>query len=415
MSEPLNILYYNTFLPKNMGEGLVSRQFLTAAQLLDDWNLITVPPAFAAERNGKAPSAKKSVPARLKQFAPQPLRQSVQAVLSPISRWPLGPSLHRRRMSAQLAAALHQNEPFDLLLLHLSQGDLEVLAQLCRQTKLPVVIRVPAPLSYEAKHIQQRFISKRDQQNERFLYEKADAILVISEGMKQIFVEMGLAAQKIYSVPNGVDFNKFSSANKDGRAVRQRHGLVDKKVVGYVGSFWPGNDLITLLKAWQLVESQCSEAALLLVGYGAQFEPSQQLSARLGLKNCIWVGQVPHDRVPNYITAMDVAVGPYVKEAVRFVSPLKVIEYAALGRPVVATSGGQIKEIIEDGVTGYTYEAGSAEELADHILTLLANPEAAAEMGSQAKRLMEEWYSWDRIAAKVLQVCRDTAVNHAMK
>lgn len=396
-----------------MGEGLVSRQFLTAAQAIDGWNLITVPPTFSAKQNGKAPSAQKTTRIRLKRFVPQPLRQSVQSILSPISRWPFGPSLHRRRMSAQLGAALQNHKSTDLLLLHLSQGDLEILSQLCRQTKLPVVIRAPAPLSYEAKYIQQRFISKRDQRHERFLYEKANAILVISEGMKQIFVEMGFNAQKIFILPNGVDFSRFSSGNNDGRSVRQQHGLVGKKVVGYVGSFWPGNDITTLLKAWQLIESRLSEVALLMVGYGAQFEKSQELSAKLSLKNCIWVGQVPHEMVPDYITAMDVAAGPYIKEAVQFVSPLKVIEYAALGRPVVATRGGQIEEIIEDGVTGYTYEAGSAEQMAEHILTLLANPDAAAKMGAQAKQIMEDWYSWDRIAAKVLRVCRDTVASQA--
>lgn len=134
------------------------------------------------------------------------------------------------------------------------------------------------------------------------------------------------------------------------------------------------------------------EATLLLVGYGPELEPAQELSQTLGLKNCIWTGRVDFSQVPNHIAAMDVGVGPYTEEALAYVSPLKVIEYTAMGLPVVATRGGQIAELIEDGVSGLLFQAGCQTQLADQILTLLANPSLADKMGQQARRNIQTWH-----------------------
>lgn len=410
MGKPLNVLYYNTFLPMRMGEGLVSRQFLQAALRLDGWQMTTIPevtPAMLAQSN-VLDRHKKGAKKNKRNKRLIALRRSLRQLKSPMSRFPLAPYLYTRRMSQQLTSLL-QSQAFDMLLLHLSQQDLRALAQLCRQTTLPIVLRVPAPLAYQADHVIQRHMSLRDREDETFLYETADAIMVISEGMKQLFVDAGVAAEKIHVVPNGVDLDSFAANGADDQAVRQRLGLMNRKVVGYVGGFWPGNDLETLLRAWQRVEQVEPEAVLLLVGYGPELIPAQELSTELQLKNCIWTGRVDFSQVPNYMAAMDVGVGPYTQEAIAFVSPLKVIEYTAMGLPVVATRGGQIARLIEDGVSGLTYKAGSETELAEQILNLLAVPALAKELGTQARQRMQNWHSWEKTAREVLSICQQVS------
>ncbi len=407
MAKPLNILYYNTFLPMKMGEGLVSRQFFEAAIRLNGWKMSTIPavtPATLAQSNVLERHRKgaKKDKGNKRLIA---LRRRLRRLKSPMSQFPLAPFLYTRRMSQQLTSYL-QKQSFDMLLLHLSQQDLEVLARLCRQTRLPIVLRAPAPLAYQADKVIQRHMSQKDRANEQFLYKTADAILVISVGMKQLFVDAGVAPEKIYVVPNGIDLASFTANGAEGQAVRQQLGLGNGKVVGYVGGFWPGNDLETLLRAWQRVEQVEPEAVLLLVGYGPELSSAQELSTELRLKNCLWTGRVDFSEVPNYMAAMDVGVGPYTQEALAFVSPLKVIEYTAMGLPVVATQGGQIAELIENGVSGLTYKAGCETQLAEQILNLLAVPALANELGTQARQRIQNWHSWDKTAREVLSICQ---------
>ena len=407
MTRPLRVLYYNTFLPVNSSEGMVSRQFLAAARRLPDWELTTVPPRreTAVSANGAAP--------RRRKYAPAVLRRAARSFLSPISPYPVGPYLHTRRMRERLTAVLRQNEPFDLAFFHLAQGDLAVLAEMRPRIHAPLVLRVPAPLAYEADYVLHRYMSRQDRRREQFLYAEAAAILVISAGMKRILAESGVAPEKIFVYPNGVDLTTFDPDRARRAEMRRELGLDGRKVVGYVGSFWPGNDVNTLLQAWRRVEAAEPAAVLLLVGDGVRLAEAKKQSEQLRLQNCRWLGRISHTAVPDAMAALDTAVGPYKREALAFVSPLKVMEYAAMARPVVAADGGQIREIVRDGLTGYLYEPENAAQLAAKILALLARPPAALAMGRRARALMQNWYSWDKIAADAMQLCRDVAAGNS--
>ena len=163
----------------------------------------------------------------------------------------------------------------------------------------------------------------------------------------------------------------------------------------------------TLLRAWQQVSSQEPDAALLLVGDGPKKAESLELAAALNLPNCVWVDHVPHEEVPSYLAAMDIGVGPYIQEALNFVSPLKVIEYTAMGLPVVAADGGQIRELIEHGVSGYLYPPEDPAKLAFYIVDLLQNPEQAKAMRQQAAERMQSWYTWDGFAEQAYALSVD--------
>ena len=390
-----------------MGEGLVSRRFLLSAMKLDGWNLTTLPavtPAMLADGNRWA-GHKNGAQGQKGSKTLASARKSWRRLRSPISRVPVAPYLYARQMTQALTAAIQNEASFDVLLLHLSQPDLEPLARFSRRVTTPIVLRAPGPLAYQADHVFHRYMSRRDRQNELELYGRAAAISVISQAMKNLIAGMGVDPDKIHVLPNGVDFAQFHPENADGQRVRQAHQIGDRPVVGYVGGFWPGNDMDTLLRAWQRVEAARPDALLLLVGDGPGLAQAQRLADELALQNCLWAGRVPHDAVPDYLAAMDIGVAPYIPAAVAFVSPLKVIEYTVMGLPVVAAAGGQIGELVQDGVTGCTYPPGEAAPLAEAVLDLLAAPDKAASMRQQAASRMRQWYSWDDLAANTLSLC----------
>jgi glycosyltransferase involved in cell wall biosynthesis len=363
----------------------------------------------AVPQNGRTASpAKKKKPGtkkKIKKMLPPSLRRSTRQLLSPISPYPLGPYLYSRKMSNVVERALSSKGPFDVLLLRTNQGDLRVQAQMCRQAGMPIVVAAGGPLAYQADHVFRRKMSQTERAHEQFLYERADAITVISEDMKRMLVDSGIDAEKIFPIPNGIDFGNFAPDLGNGAAMRRELGLENCRVVGYVGGYWLGHDVACLLRAWQQVEQQVDDGALLLVGAGPLKEAAQALSVELGLNRCVWVGHVEHTAVPDYMAAMDVAVGPYVAEALAYVSPLKVIEYMAMGLPVVATAGGQIQELIEAGVSGFTYDPGNDGLLAEHLHKLLTTPDLIETVGRNARQRILSWRSWDDVAQDVLMIC----------
>lgn len=402
LPRPLRVYYYNTFLSSSVAEGMVSRQFYAAATKLERFALVPAIPCRGsgavddASAGGRGSGEVGRFPGRSLRHRARNLA-AIRALRAPI---------YTRRRIRRAERTLVEQGPFDVLLLHLSQADLATLAHLGRRVGLPIVVRVPGPFGYQADQVFHRHMSSRERAHEQYLYRRAAAISVISKPMKDLMVEQGVDADRIAVMPNGVDANAFRAERPpDSDRIRRQLGLGDCPVVGYVGGFWPGNDMPTLLRAWRIVEREHADARLLLVGDGPMMGAARELATSLSLQRCLWAGRVPHRDVPDYLAIMTVAVGPYTQEALAFVSPLKVIEYAAMGVPTVAADGGQIGELVEPGVSGYLYPAGSAQRLAAAVGAILRSPGKARSMSRAARLRMQSWPTWEQVAGQILTLC----------
>jgi glycosyltransferase involved in cell wall biosynthesis len=110
---------------------------------------------------------------------------------------------------------------------------------------------------------------------------------------------------------------------------------------------------------------------------------------------------VPHDRVPDYVSLFDVAVSP---RATFYASPMKVIEYMALGKPVVVPRTPNFLDIVDEDVNGVTFtDADSAEGLAAALVRLCQSPQLCQSLGQQARRKVESRLNWGWNAT---EVCR---------
>jgi glycosyltransferase involved in cell wall biosynthesis len=115
------------------------------------------------------------------------------------------------------------------------------------------------------------------------------------------------------------------------------------------------------------------------------------------------VGAVPPERVPGLLASMDVAVAPAPKLASFYFSPLKVYEYMAAGRAVVAGRIGQMAELIQDGVTGLLVAPGDPAELASALERLVRDPGLRQRLGQRARHSVEREHTWDAVWERILQ------------
>ncbi len=114
-----------------------------------------------------------------------------------------------------------------------------------------------------------------------------------------------------------------------------------------------------------------------------------------------FAGGVAHQDVPQYLAAMDVAVAPYPALEDFYYSPIKLYEYMAAGRAVVASRVGQVAETIEDGVNGLLFDPGDRTGLINCLRRLQKDMALRNELGRRASATCSD-HTWDRNAARVL-------------
>jgi glycosyltransferase involved in cell wall biosynthesis len=204
-------------------------------------------------------------------------------------------------------------------------------------------------------------------------------------------------------IPNGVDAAAFVAA--DGREIRMRYGLGDATIVGFTGSLKAWHGVNVLLKALFYVPQQ---VRVLIVGDGPERHRLERIAAAPGLNGrVVFTGAVPHSMVPDHVSAMDIAVAPYIFQEGFYFSPLKVGEYLAAGRAVVASAEGDFPLVVGDA--GILVPPGDVAALSKALRRLSAEPELRRGL-AEAAALRGGDLDWAGVAARVEGVLQSLAV-----
>jgi glycosyltransferase involved in cell wall biosynthesis len=240
----------------------------------------------------------------------------------------------------------------------------------------------------------------------KMTYKVARKIICLSEPAKHHLVgKWQVDPEKVTVIPLGVDVERFAQPH-DSRAIRAQLGLYDAPVVMFVGSFQQWHGLDQLAEGFAQVLREIPDARLLLVGDGPARPMVEQTVAKLGITDAVmYAGIVPHARVPEILAAADVVTAPYPRlPRELWFSPLKLYEYMAAGKAIVAASAGQIADVIRTGCNGILFEPGNVDEFAQATIKLLGDPAARERLGRNARRQAIECHSWDRYVRRIEEV-----------
>ncbi len=246
----------------------------------------------------------------------------------------------------------------------------------------------------------------------KFCFDSAANIICISGGLKEHLRERWrIEESKLTVLPCAADVEAFQP-NRSAEAVRESLGLTTEPVVMWVGGFYPWHDLDLLLESFRQVLQKRPDAKLLLVGDGQTRPMVEQRVSANGLRHAvIMTGAVSHSRVPEMLSVADVAVVPAAPVSASrggTGTPLKLFEYMAAGKAIVATALNQATEVIRDGVNGRLVAAGDINGFAEATLSLLNDPVERGRLGQNARREAVEHYSWKnytgRLEANYLKV-----------
>jgi len=275
-----------------------------------------------------------------------------------------------------------------------------------RDAGLPFLLEVNAPLRLEQAQYRALRNAVVAEALEAELFHCADRVLVPSEALRGYVIARGGRPGRVRVVPNAAD-PAFFRPPPSTSAARSPF------VIGFVGSLKPWHGIEDLLRAFVRLRRQSSDYRLLIVGDGPLRSVIEQTQRRAGLGDAIRVtGSVAYEEVRRLLWEMDVAVAPYPRLAGFYFSPLKIYEYMAAGRPIVASAIGQVAEVLTHRRTALLHPPGSVRKLVEHVEELRRRPRLRERLGREARRLAVKRFTWDRNAARVLAMV-ETIRRHA--
>jgi glycosyltransferase involved in cell wall biosynthesis len=237
---------------------------------------------------------------------------------------------------------------------------------------------------------------------------EADSIIAVSRAVAAALTLKGVEGTKIHIIPNGVHPQAFDPANGESTEISRKYHLTNTCVIGFVGGMTPWHGVNVLVQAAPRILDKYPNARFLIVGGEPDSiaEVQKITDSNGSSEKFIWTGWVPHEEVSAHLKMMDIVTAPYIplKNGSLYFSPLKVFEYMAMGKPVVASRIDQLTEIFEEGKEIQLIEPGSVSELADAILSLIANPACARQLGLNAQKKVLGNYTWDRVASRIMDI-----------
>ena len=283
--------------------------------------------------------------------------------------------------------------------------------RLARSLDVPSVLFVPAAQVWEAE----RWGTARpgwgawlERSGERPALLGATLVACGTDEVVEQVLRLGVPESRILLTPTGVDLDAFAEP-PDPIPLRRGLWLDGRFVVGWVGSFRPFHAVEQAVEAAATV----SGTSLLLVGDGPERARIERLAHGLGVP-ATFTGTVPHDELPGYLAAMDLAVLLAPRDAPFHYSPLKLAEYLAAGLPVVAPDIGQLAGRLTDGVDAIVVPPHDVSALRAALVRLRGDPEERARLGKAARAAAEAEWSWDRQVERVAEAVASTSARSAL-
>jgi glycosyltransferase involved in cell wall biosynthesis len=275
------------------------------------------------------------------------------------------------------------------------------------KTSLPLMTTVHTSMKIDSKyHEAIDFFSLSERLQSMYVYppieskifKNSDYITAVSSSVIDELKYYGLHTSQMTVIGNGVNECVFYPRKNPNTS----------KYVLYTGILRARKGLFDLLQSAQLVNQVYPNIQFLICGNGPFFRRlADEINKRQMQKYVRILGQVKREILINLYQNALIHVTPSHYEGL----PTVLLEAMSCGLPVVATKVGGNQDVISHGVNGLLVSPKNPQEMAEAILTLLNNPKLCAKIGKEARRTIEERYTWDKITDNILLCYQKTIIN----
>lgn len=242
----------------------------------------------------------------------------------------------------------------------------------------------------------------------RVIGDHTDVVTYVSKYTRRRFAAAFGPDAALEYLPPGVDTETFRPDPAARAELRKRYGLGDRPTVLCLSRLVPRKGQDVLLVAMHRIKERIPGAVLVIAGSGPYEDRLRGFADALGLADdVVFTGRVPAAELAAHHTLADVFAMPArTRGAGLDVEGLGIVylEASATGVPVVAGTSGGAPETVLDGKTGRVVDGRRADHIADAIADILADRDAAAEMGAAGRAFVERRWRWDTLGARLRQL-----------
>jgi glycosyltransferase involved in cell wall biosynthesis len=270
--------------------------------------------------------------------------------------------------------------------------------------KVPMLLEVNAPLADERRRFDNLRLKTLADLAERWVWRGADRALPVTGVLAEHLKAKGVPTERLTVVPNGIG-PEFLAPAPDTRSAQSRLGINARVVLGFVGFMRPWHGLDRVV---DFIADAGPEAGLhlLLIGDGpARAGLEDQARARGVFDQVTFTGVVARDRIIDHIAAFDIALQP---DVVSYASPLKLFEYMALGRAILAPDTANIREVVRQGENALLFDPARDDTFRAALSQLCADAGLRHALGAAARdTIVRDGFTWARNAARVERMAHD--------
>jgi len=267
-----------------------------------------------------------------------------------------------------------------------------------RHMNIPLILEVNTPYAHAWNKYYRLYFPKLAKYFERRILNSASHVITVTDIQKEFLVQKYLKAENISVCHNAINVSEF---NPDIKPAEVKWSVPDPVVIGFVGTMNRWQGIPVLSSVIPEVVEKTPNAVFLMVGDG---EYRQQLEADIEKCGCgehvYFTGRVAHKDIPGYISSMDITILPDSNE---YGSPMKVFEYMAMKKAVIAPDVPPVQEIIEQNSTGIIIRRSNKNDLSDAIIELINNKDKRCAIADSSLEYVVKNHTWDVNASKIVE------------
>jgi glycosyltransferase involved in cell wall biosynthesis len=228
----------------------------------------------------------------------------------------------------------------------------------------------------------------------------SDKVVVVSSALKDYFVnKYNCDENKFLVTPNAVDPQSLTIDKHIVNQIINDYNLHGKIVIGFVGSIFPYHGVDLLLKSFSQLVIKNKNIHLLIVGDGETLPLLKQYTKELNIDETVtFTGKIEHHLIYNYMSVMDIAI---MAKSNWYGSPIKIFEYGAMGKAVIAPRTKPIMEVMNDGEHGILIDSNE-NTLSSAILKLINDQDLRERLGKNFQKKIYKEHTWDMVAIRIL-------------
>ncbi len=264
-----------------------------------------------------------------------------------------------------------------------------------RWFKIPLLLEVNSPLTYEKIKYNELSLKKLHWWAEKVSWKKADHIFTVSGELKNILAET-VSADKITPIHNGANIKDYEGLEK---------GDSSKIRIGFLGAFKKYHGIDVLFNSIPKILDSYDNVEFCLIGHGGLFDEYKNFfdSKPEYKERVILMGNVPYEKVPAQLVKFDIAV---MLDFTEYGSPLKMFEYMMAETAMVLPDRKTIHEVVTDGEEALLFEPRNGDEFEKAVGRMISDDELRKKLAANARHKVETEYTWLNNAERVVAELR---------